>query len=94
MRRLFWLVMGVTIGALLVRKLTKTAQKFTPSGLGETLSGAAADTAAAVRDFIEDVRVSTAERAKELRESAGIDATGTSPYDENPDREAGRRPAG
>ena len=30
MRRLFWLAMGVTIGALLVRKLSKAAAKLTP----------------------------------------------------------------
>ena len=33
MRRLFWLVMGITIGVLVVRKLSAAAEKMTPSGM-------------------------------------------------------------
>ena len=31
MRRLFWLAMGITIGALVVRKLSRAAEKMTPA---------------------------------------------------------------
>ncbi|WP_324277516.1 hypothetical protein [Blastococcus brunescens] len=34
MRRLFWLAMGITIGALVVRKLSRAAEKMTPAGIG------------------------------------------------------------
>ena len=34
MRRLFWLAMGITIGALVVRKLCRAAEKLTPAGIG------------------------------------------------------------
>ena len=33
MRRLFWLAMGITIGALIVRKISRAAEKLTPSGM-------------------------------------------------------------
>ena len=33
MRRLFWLAMGITIGALVVRKLSRAADKLTPTAL-------------------------------------------------------------
>ena len=33
MRRLFWLAMGVTIGVMVVRKLSKAAERLTPRGM-------------------------------------------------------------
>ena len=33
MRRLFWLAMGVTIGALLIRKMSKAAERLTPRAM-------------------------------------------------------------
>ena len=38
MRRLFWLVMGITIGVLVVRKLSNAAARMTPGGLAESLA--------------------------------------------------------
>ena len=43
MRRLFWLAMGITIGALVVRKLSRAAEKMTPAGIGGRSSGCPLD---------------------------------------------------
>ena len=68
MRRLFWLGIGVAVGALVVRKITKTAQAYTPKGL----AGAVADLGESVREFAADVRVAMAEREDEMLEALGV----------------------
>jgi chromosome condensin MukBEF MukE localization factor len=73
MRRLFWLAMGVTIGALVVRKLSAAAQKLTPRGLAHSLGGGLADLSESIREFGADVRTAMHEREAELRESTGLD---------------------
>lgn len=73
MKRLFWLVMGVTIGVLVVRKMSKLAERFTARGMGEGIAGALGDLADAVRGFATDVRGAMAEREAELRAGAGLD---------------------
>lgn len=72
-RRLFWLVMGVTIGVLVVRKLTAAAERLTPRGLADSVGGGLAELSAAIRDFGADVREAMSEREAELRESTGLD---------------------
>jgi len=81
-RRLFWLAMGVTIGALIVRKLTRTAEKLTPTGITQTLSESAGRIVDTVRDFVDDVRDSAAARETELKTSTGLD--GGEPEDQTP----------
>ena len=73
MRRLFWLAMGVTIGALIVRKLSSAAQRLTPGGMADSLSGALRDLADSQRDFSTDVRAAMSEREAELRAGTGLD---------------------
>jgi len=73
MRRLFWLAMGITIGALVVRKLSKAAEKLTPRGMAGGLAASLADLAGALRDFGADVRAAMVEREAELRVATGID---------------------
>jgi chromosome condensin MukBEF MukE localization factor len=73
MRRLFWLAMGVTIGALVVRKMSKLAEKLTPSGMSNSIAQSLADLAESVRYFGADVREAMAEREAELRENTGLD---------------------
>lgn len=75
MRRLFWLVMGVTIGALVVRKLSRVAEKLTPQGMASGIGQGLADLAEAIRDFGEDVRDAMRDREAELRENTGLDGT-------------------
>lgn len=75
MRRLFWLALGVTLGALIMRKLSRMAARMTPSGIAQTLAAGLSDLAEALRDFGADVREAMAEREAELRESVGLDGT-------------------
>ena len=74
MRRLFWLVMGVTIGALVVRKLSRAAEKLTPAGLAGSLAEGLRELAEAIGDFGADVRAAAAAREAELRAGTGLDA--------------------
>lgn len=74
MRRLFWLVMGITIGVLVVRKLSRAAEKMTPGGIAGSVAEALRDLAEAIGDFGADVRHAMTEREKELRTGTGLDA--------------------
>ena len=74
MRRLFWLVMGVTIGALVVRKLSRAAEKLTPAGLAGSLAEGLRELAEAIGDFGADVRAAASAREAELRAGTGLDA--------------------
>ena len=38
MRRLFWIALGATLGVLVVHKVTKTAQAYSPSGVAKGVS--------------------------------------------------------
>jgi uncharacterized protein DUF6167 len=77
-RRLFWLALGVTVGALVVRKLSRTAEAFTPKGLSGSLQGLTDS----VRDFLDEVREGASARESELLEGAGIDGKlGAKPED-------------
>jgi hypothetical protein len=71
-RRLFWVVLGATAGVLVVRKLTRAAQSYTPEGLGRS----AASLADGFRELADAVREGMAERERELRTALGVD-TGT-----------------
>ena len=74
MRRLFWLAMGVTIGVLLVRKLSAAAEKMTPGGIAGSIAEALRDLADAIGEFGADIRAAAAEREAELRMGTGLDA--------------------
>ena len=74
MRRLFWLAMGVTIGVLVVRKLSSAAEKLTPGSIGRSLADGLSDLAEAIGDFGADVRAAAADREAELRAGTGLDA--------------------
>jgi hypothetical protein len=74
MRRLFWLAMGITIGALVVRKLSRAAEKLTPQGIVAQLAEGLRDLADAIGDFGADVRAAATAREEELRAGTGLDA--------------------
>jgi hypothetical protein len=74
MRRLFWLAMGITIGVLVVRKLSRAAEKLTPAGIGGSIAEGLRDLAEAIGDFGADIRDAMAEREQELRAGTGLDA--------------------
>ena len=66
--------MGVTIGVLVVRKLTRTAEKLTPQSMAGNLADGMRELAAAIGDFGADVRSAMADREEELRSGTGLDA--------------------
>jgi hypothetical protein len=78
MRRLFWLALGATVGVLVVRKVTKTAEAYSPSGVAKGLSGGLSDLGEGLREMAQVVREGMAEREAELRYALGMD-TGTLP---------------
>lgn len=74
MRRLFWLGAGAGVGALVVRRLTRAAESFTPAGLAGSLSQSLAGLGEAIRDFADDVREGMGQREAELQ--AALDSEG------------------
>jgi hypothetical protein len=78
MRRLFWLALGATVGVLVVRKVTKTAEAYSPSGVAKGFSEGLSDLGEGLREMAEAVREGMAEREAELRYALGMD-TGTLP---------------
>ncbi|MEV4508647.1 hypothetical protein AB0K00_06775 [Dactylosporangium sp. NPDC049525] len=66
MRRLLWLGIGLAVGALVVRAVTKKAQAFTPQGIAAQARDSAAGFAGTVRGFVDDVRDGMAEREAEI----------------------------
>ena len=73
MRRLFWLALGATVGVLVVRKVTKTAQSYTPSGITQGLSAGLSDLGEGLREMAGAVREGMTQREGELRAALGID---------------------
>jgi hypothetical protein len=72
MRRLFWVVLGAVAGVLVVRKLTRAAEAYTPAGVARSAS----DLAGGMRELAAAVREGMHEREEELRIALGVD-TGT-----------------
>lgn len=72
-RRLFWLGLGLALGALIFRKMSQVAERLTPSGLVQTVTGLVAELSEAVRDFASDVHEGMVEREAVLREAAELD---------------------
>jgi len=65
--------MGITIGALLVRKLSAAAQKLTPQSIAGSLVSGLSELSVSVRDFATEVSAAMREREAELREAAFSD---------------------
>ncbi|MDT7546987.1 MAG: hypothetical protein QOE99_3097 [Actinomycetota bacterium] len=72
-RRMFYIALGATVGVLVVRKMSKAAQKLTPAGMQGSLTGALGGLGDAIRDFGENVREGMAEREDLLRTELGLD---------------------
>jgi hypothetical protein len=73
MRRLFWLGAGVAVGALVVRKLLRTAEAYTPAGFVESL-----------REIADDIKVSMAEREEDLLAALATDGNVAGVLDDEP----------
>jgi hypothetical protein len=73
MKRLLWLGIGLAVGAVIVRKVTRKADEFTPSGIAASLSESAGGLVESLRSFVDDVRDGMAEREGQI---AGAFAAG------------------
>jgi len=69
MKRLLWLGVGLAVGALVVRKMTKKANEFTPSGIATSLSQSAGGFVESMRSFVEDVREGMTEREDQIHQA-------------------------
>jgi hypothetical protein len=65
-KRLFWLGMGVAVGALIVRQVGRTVQQYAPDALARAAGKSAASLWGSVGDFISDVREGMAEREEQI----------------------------
>jgi hypothetical protein len=74
-RRLFWTTLGATVGVVVVRKLTRTAQSYTPQGVAQGLAGIGEG----LREMAQVVRESMEQRDAELRLALGIDEGAVDP---------------
>ena len=69
MRRLFWLGLGIAVGAIVVRKASRAMQRVAPSSLAGQARESAVGVVGSVRDFIADVRTGMAEREAQIHEA-------------------------
>jgi hypothetical protein len=69
MKRLLWLGVGLAVGAIVVRKVTRTADQFTPTGIATSLSQSAGGLVESLRSFVDDVRAGMAEREEQIHEA-------------------------
>jgi hypothetical protein len=67
MKRLLWLGVGLAIGALVVRAVSKKAQSYIPRGIAAAARDSGRNLVDSVRDFVDDVREGMHEREQELR---------------------------
>jgi hypothetical protein len=84
-RRLFWLGLGVAVGVVAVRRVTRFARAWTtPQGLAEQAIGLGAAARGAAGDFADEVRATAARREAELRAQLGLTGAegdaGSNPY--------------
>jgi hypothetical protein len=68
--RLFWAALGAAAGVLVVRKVTKTANAYTPEGMAHGLS----NLGEGLKEFADAVREGMAARETELRVALGVDS--------------------
>jgi hypothetical protein len=61
-RRLFWLGVGVAVGVVAARQVTRTMRAYSPAGIADQTRNTAAGLIESVRDFVADVRDGMAER--------------------------------
>ena len=66
MKRVLWLGVGLAVGALVFRAISKKAATFTPGGIAASARNSAGGFAESIRSFVEDVRDGMAEREEEI----------------------------
>lgn len=76
MRRLFWLALGATVGVLVVRRMGRVAQSFTPDGMAASVGNGLAELGDGLREAAAAVRETMHQREDELRYALGLDVAG------------------
>jgi len=66
MKRVVWLGIGLAVGALVFRAVSRRARAYTPTGLAASARDSASGLVEGVRSFIDDVRDGMAEREDEI----------------------------
>jgi hypothetical protein len=66
MKRVLWLGIGLAVGALVVRAVSKRAHALSPGGLAAAARDTAGGLVGSVRSFVEDVREGMAEREDQI----------------------------
>jgi hypothetical protein len=66
MKRVLWLGIGLAVGALVVRAVSKRARSLSPGGLAAAARDGAGGLVDSVRSFVDDVRDGMAEREDEI----------------------------
>jgi hypothetical protein len=84
MRRLFWLGAGVAVGALVVRKLLRTAEAYTPAGIADSARSSASGFVESLREIADDIKVSMAEREEDLLAALATDGNVAGVLDDEP----------
>jgi hypothetical protein len=82
MRRLLWLGIGVAVGVVVVRKLTKTAESYTPKGIAASVQASAAGALDQVRTFVADARAAMAEREEEIHQALTVTEGSTTGHED------------
>lgn len=81
MRRMFWALLGVGVGAAIgvsvVRWATRTRQAMRPDALAGRAGDTLADWRERLADALEEGKTAMAEREAELRARYGVDGTAT-----------------
>ena len=89
MKRVLWLGVGLAVGALVFRALSKKAQAFTPTGIAASARNSAGGVVDSVRSFVEDVREAMAEREEQIH-AAFADGVVLEEFGDHDDGEEGR----
>lgn len=66
MKRLLWLGIGLAVGALVVRAVSRKAQSYSPGGIATAVRDSSTQLLDSVRDFVDEVREGMQERQQEL----------------------------
>ena len=66
-KRVFWLGVGIAVGAVVARQVSKTVHAYSPSNLAGQARNSAAGVWDSVRDFMADVREGMAEKEAEIQ---------------------------
>ena len=91
MKRLLGLGVGLAVGAIVVRKVTRKANEFTPTGIATSLSQSAGGLVESVRSFVEDVRVHAAEREDQINKAFAEGELYVYEDEDGPDGQEGNR---